>query len=493
MSLPPARPGKGPGRAAPALLLLALSILAPPGSARQSATKISPAEFRTRLNARLTRGGMDRCIAGVMVVRLADSSVLAERNSSVLLHPGSNMKLLTTGAALAVLPPDFTFRTTVWSDPVIDDGVLSGNLYVVGGGDPLLDSTAVDSIAGMAAAAGIRRVEGDLVADLSLFDTLSWGRGWMWDDEPDPDEGFISPLSFNGSSAAVVVSPGARAGDGVSCTVFPDPGFFEIGNDASTVPRGAADSLVVTRMRGFDRIVVGGTLAAGAQPETTVVSVRRPALHFLHALRERLIARGIPVGGGLLAGRASGPERLGTIEHGLRAVVTRINKLSDNLAAESLLKTLAARLSGEPGTAELGLDAVKGYLASAGIDPASVILADGSGVSWYDAVTPADIVAVLRDQYSRASTFPSFFASLPRAGDDGTLASRMAGTAAEDRVSAKTGTLTGVSALSGYATTLTHDLIAFSIVLNHFPGKPRELRALQDSVLNDLVLLGPGK
>jgi D-alanyl-D-alanine carboxypeptidase/D-alanyl-D-alanine-endopeptidase (penicillin-binding protein 4) len=474
-----------------ALVITLLALQSAP--ARQSGTTISSAEFRERLDRRLSDSSLARSLVGVSVVRLRDSLVVADRDASVILHPGSNMKLFTTGAALAILPAGFRFRTALWCDPDIDDGELRGNLYVLGGGDPLLDTADVDSIAGMASAAGISRIEGDIVADLSLFDTLGWGRGWMWDDEPDPDEGFLTPLSFNNASVSVVVAPGANAGDPLACRVMPSNGYFEIDNATSTLPRDTVDSVFVTRERGLDRIVLRGAMALGAPPETTVFSVRHGAAHFIHELRARLAARGIEFEGGLRTGTTAGPVRLGILEHDLGEVVSRINKISDNLAAESLLKAIAARLSGEPGTSARGLEAVGAYASGIGVAPESVMLADGSGVSWYTAIAPSDITALLRDQYGRASTFGAFRGSLARAGYDGTLAGRMSGTPAAGRVAAKTGTLTGVSAISGYITTLSNDILAFSIVVNHFPGKARQLRALQDSILSDLVLLDPSR
>lgn len=470
-------------------LVLALVQGAP---ARQSSTPISPAEFRERLGARLADPSLARSIVGISIVRVRDSSVVAERNASTLLHPGSNAKLFTTGAALAILPSGFRFRTSLWCDAGIDDGELRGNLYVLGGGDPLLDTSDVDSLAGMAAAAGIRTIDGDIVADLSLFDTLGWGRGWMWDDEPDPDEGFITPLSFNGASVSVALSPGAKAGDPLVCRVEPSGGYFGIDNASATLPPGNADSVEVTRTRGFDRIIVRGTMALGAPPETTTFSVRHPVAHFLHEFRDRLRARGIEFGGALRAGRTEGPVRLGALEHGLGEVLARINKDSDNLAAESVLKTIAARLSGEPGSAARGLRAVGAYISGFGVDSGSVILADGSGVSWYTAIAPSDVTALLLDQHSRTETFGTFYASLAKAARDGTLAGRMSGSAAAGRVAAKTGTLTGVSAVSGYVTTVSGELLAFSIIVNHFPGKASRLRALQDAILSDLALLDPG-
>ncbi len=489
--IPPARRS-----AVPRLLLLGLFMAAgpfPSAECRQSGAVLTLSDFRGRLQTLLADTTLVRSVVGLKIVRLDDTLTIAEMNSGKLLHPASNMKLFTTAAALTLLSHDFFFRTRVYCDPDIDGADLHGNLYVTGGGDPLLDTLDIDSLAGIVAASGIRHIEGDIVGDLSLFDTLSWGKGWMWDDEPDPDEAFITPLSFNHASVSVTVRPGSRTGAPLVCEIAPAPGLFIVDNVSGTLPEGKPDSLVVTRARGAEMIVIRGTMSLSSPPETTTFSVRSPAFHFLQALRDRLAARGIDVEGGLLTGETAGPVFLGQIGRPLGTVLQRINKFSDNLAAESLLKVLAAEMSGAPGSSECGLAAVRSYLSGIGIDPRSVITADGSGVSWYNAVTPDNIIAVLRDQYSRKSTFGEFYGSLARAGYDGTLGNRMNGTAASGRIMAKTGTLTGVATLSGYVTTLSHDLLAFSIMVNHFPGKIQELRSLQDSILGDLVRLNPDR
>jgi D-alanyl-D-alanine carboxypeptidase/D-alanyl-D-alanine-endopeptidase (penicillin-binding protein 4) len=479
------------------LLLLATALRAgsppPQGRGDVPGGAITPGEFRSRLDRALADPALARAVIGLKIVRLDDALTIASINSGALLHPASNMKLLTTAAAEAILPAGFVFRTRVYCDREIDGPVVHGSMYVVGGGDPLLDTLDVDSLAGMVAASGISRIEGDIVGDVGLFDTLSWGKGWMWDDEPDPDEPFITPLAFNDASVSVAVGPGPREGSPLVCRIRPAPDFFTLDNEGGTIAVDGQDSLAVTRERGADRIVVRGTMRRSSPEDTTSFSVRNPSLHFLHALREKLQSRGVTVGGAVRIGEAAGTVFLGQIERRIGPVLRRINKASDNFAAECLLKTLDARTHGAPGTSAGGIDAIRGYLAGVGIDSGATIIADGSGVSWYTVVTADDIIAVLRDQYARKSTFGEFHASLPKAGYDGTLGSRMAGGISAGRIAAKTGTLTGVSTLSGYVTTLSHDMLAFSILINHFPGKIQRLRALQDAILEDLVRLDPGR
>lgn len=479
------------------LLVLSLLLLPPALSSRTGTVgggrdgQLTLSQFRQRLEAFLADTNLRRSVVGLKIVRLDDSSTIAGHQSGTLLHPGSNMKLFTTAAALALLPAEFTFRTRVYCDADIVGGALRGNLYVIGGGDPLLDTSDVDSLAGIVAASGISRIDGDLVADLSLFDSSRWGKGWMWDDEPDPGAPFITPLAFNHATVSVIARPGPRTGAPTECEITPSADSFLVDNTAVTIARGSPDSLVVTRARGEDRIVVGGTMSLSAPPETTILSVHTPSGHFLRALKEHLARRGIGVGGGLRTGVATGPLFLGAIARPLEPVLHRVNAMSDNFAAECLLKVIAAERSGVPGSADDGLAAVGEYLSGAGIATRTMILADGSGVSWYNAVAPDDLIALLRDQYGRPSTFDAFYRSLAGAGRDGTLWARMVGTGAAGRLRGKTGTLTGISTISGYLTTLANERLAFCIMINHFPGPVRLLRSLQDGLLADLVRLAP--
>ena len=230
-------------------------------------------------------------------------------------------------------------------------------------------------------------------------------------------------------------------------------------------------------------------MSAASAPREVELSVFAPADFFLEALRSALAARGIVVQGKSRPGAVGGPVFLGRTERPLVAVLDRVNKISDNIAAENLLKILGAETAGPPGSAKTGLRAVAAYLGGAGIDSGSTILADGSGVSWYNAVTPGDITMVLTDQYRRQGTFGRFLASLPVAGMDGTLKNRHASTDVRGRISAKTGTITGVSTLSGYAFTYSGELLAFSMMFNHYPGDTDGLRAVQDSVMAEILRL----
>jgi D-alanyl-D-alanine carboxypeptidase/D-alanyl-D-alanine-endopeptidase (penicillin-binding protein 4) len=163
-------------------------------------------------------------------------------------------------------------------------------------------------------------------------------------------------------------------------------------------------------------------------------------------------------------------------------------KISDNLTGELLVKAVGASVAGPPGTYEKGLAAERAFLAQeVGIDTTAQMLADGSGVSRYNLVTARQIVALLRYMTTRDDLFPTYLAALPIAGVDGTLEGRMRGTAAEGRAGAKTGTLNGVTALSGYVPSADGERLAFSLMMEFYTGSSAPRRAVQDSIVAALA------
>jgi len=438
---------------------------------------------------------LSSCFIGIKIVSLDDDQVLYATNSNKLFHPASNMKLLTSATALNVLDKDFDFITNVYADPDIEKGALKGNLYIKGSGDPLLTTEDLDSLARLIRSYGIIIITGDLVGDISCSDTLYWGAGWMWDDEPEPYEAFITPLTVNSNSIEVSVIPGKNIADRVEVLLDPPLHSFEINNQGITTLDTLIPELTVTRIRRENTIIVNGRVPPKSDTLKFIVSVWKPEIYFLELFKQKLNEYGIAVKGSIRIGSTQGLQFLGSISHPLDSVLHQINKPSDNLAAENTLKTIASELRGTPGSAAIGLAIMKKYLTTIGIDTTKMILADGSGVSFYNAISPDAMIQLLQEQYRNKHTFQRFLESLPIAGMDGTLKNRLNNTRASGNVRAKTGTLTGVSALSGYVWTADGKPLAFSIMCNHFPSQIMHLRNAQDKIMELLVnfRFGQGK
>ncbi|MFF5260577.1 D-alanyl-D-alanine carboxypeptidase/D-alanyl-D-alanine-endopeptidase [Actinomadura viridis] len=272
----------------------------------------------------------------------------------------------------------------------------------------------------------------------------------------------------------MTVTPG-EAGGAVRVALNPPVDVVTVDNRATTGAAGTPSTLSITRPRGANTIVVSGSYPAGGKPVESLRTVEEPALYAAAVFRDALEARGVRVAGTTRRGRTpAGRAELATRRSmPLSALTTPFLKLSNNVIAEILVKAIGRETRGE-GSWRAGLPVIERHLAAQGVSPKRLELTDGSGLSRSNRTTPRDIAAVLGKARGR-TWFPAWFRALPVAGDPdpmtgGTLSGRMGGTPAAGRVQAKTGTLTGVTALSGYVSDPSGRRLIFSVVLNGYSG-----------------------
>jgi D-alanyl-D-alanine carboxypeptidase/D-alanyl-D-alanine-endopeptidase (penicillin-binding protein 4) len=422
---------------------------------------------------------------GIRVLSLETGEILYDRNSKMLMHPASNMKLLTSSTAIAVLGRDFSFKTSVLTDSLVTADSSANNVYFRGMGNPDLKSSDLDTVVAQIKAAGVARVNGDVIADAGYFDDEYWGEGWMWDDEPFEFEAFITPLSINKNCVKVTVTPGAAAGDTVRVSIEPTTSYVSLTNRATTTADTVLVPLNVTRLfkERLNTIVVEGEMRGASRPREFFVTVWKPELYAAQLLKEMLEKNGIAVGGTAHIGKAPENAReIGFQTSRFDSMVVNMNKMSDNLSAENTLKTIAAVKRGLPGSAKNGIYETKEFLSQFGIDTTKFLMVDGSGVSHYNLLTAEMLTQLLTGMAHRSDLFPLFYASLPVAGVDGTLSNRMRGTLAEKNLRAKTGSISGVSSLSGYVHTRDGETLVFSILMQNFIGGSRPYRDVQDKI-----------
>ncbi|MBX7118844.1 MAG: D-alanyl-D-alanine carboxypeptidase/D-alanyl-D-alanine-endopeptidase, partial [Gemmatimonadaceae bacterium] len=457
---------------------------------------------------------------GVLVVDPASGDTLYSRNAGKLFMPASNQKLLTGAVALAQLGPDFRFTTRVLGAAYPIHGILTGDLAVVGEGDPSVsDSLAggdamapLRALADSLAARGITEVTGRLVRGADTFADSSLGFGWAWDDLDYDYSAPVDELFFNEGFARVTVVGGATAGAPVTvrtapATTVPALGRIEVVTIAANrAANGAANGAAAGAASGSGtgssaiparshvewagdvrgprpRVDLRGAVRAG-DSVTVEVALRHPAAAWLDAFHEALRARGITVHGGVapdaLADTA-GMVTLATRESPpLSAILPYFEKPSQNQFGEILFKTLG-RVRAGAGTADSGRAVVERQLVAWGADSAGFAVRDGSGLSRHDYVSPETIVRVL-DAMRRHPAFRTYYDALPIAGVDGTIRTRMRGTPAAGNVHAKTGTLDKARALSGYVTTADGRLLLFSMLANNHVVPNREVERVQDAL-----------
>ena len=420
-------------------------------------------------------------ITGAVVQRVSDGQILYAREADRRLMPASNRKLFTSAAALEVLGDGFTFKTEVLATSKPDaDGTLRGDVCLRGVGDSLLSPDDMDEMAKEVAAAGVKRVEGRVIGDGGIFTGGPYGEGWAWDDLPYYYAAQVAGLEVSRGVLAVHVTAGAAVGDPVRVAVDQPTAYLPIVSTAATGDKAAANDCDISRPSGRNLLVVTGTVPLGGKADG-LVTVDDPACYAATVFKETLERLGVPVSGPAMSGARPDAATVPLGSHTsvpLSLYIARMNKPSDNLLAESLVRTLGA-VKGKAGTYGAGHTVETAFFKTLGLDTGAIDVVDGSGLSRFDLVTPRVVADLLRAMHGKPD-WRAYYDSLPIAGVDGSLRNRMKGTAAANNIHAKTGSLGGVSSLSGYVTGSKGDLYVFSLLMNNYPGTEADVHAAQD-------------
>ncbi len=439
-----------------------------------------------------------------MLVKAVDrDEVLYPHNATKLMMPASTMKVVTLAAAAEKLGWDYTLH-----DPCVHhrkDQRAGSSTAISSSSDPAIRA----STTGMArrrscSPSGPRSsrprafirsaAESSATTTCSTTtDSGSDGRGTTW---PRSFSASVSALQFNEGSVQLKIAPGRSIGSRAAITVVPDFSGLAIDNRLTTDAAGGSPAVVRRRLPGSSRLEIRGSLPLRTRPFSETASVENPTLYFVTALRRALVAGGIEVHGPAvdIDDLDSPPTHNASVplityqSPPLSMLATTMMKLSQNLYAETLLKTIGIDSIDHPtGTAQAGLAVIRSVLEGWNIDPAGMIQADGSGLSRYNYITPETMVAILT-HIGRDPRLKSVFeATLPVAGRDGTLENRMRGTAADGNARIKTGSLTNVRAMAGYVRTADGDTLAFTLIANNFENSSNVITAAFDSIVERLA------
>jgi serine-type D-Ala-D-Ala carboxypeptidase/endopeptidase (penicillin-binding protein 4) len=450
--------------------------------------------IQTKVAQYLKRPGVRSAQWGIQILDPDTNKVLIEVNPDKTFLPASVLKVLTTSTALEKLGPDFQYRTGVYTNGTLDpDGTISRDLILVGRGDPnltdpygeLLEKPVFQELAEKLQAAGVKRINGDIVGDDSYFDLRNYVRTWTYHDLKSVYGAPINALSINNNIIWVTAHPG-KPNKLVSVELEPRTSYFRIRNLGVTGSRRSRRTLNVRLIPGSRTIVVSGVLPS-TQSHSQYVLLERPAEVAATLLKEELGRHGISVQGEIASfhqGDISSEERQSwnlLAEHQSPPLIRAlqiINKKSQNLHAEMLLRTLGAEFKGQ-GTNEAGLEVVKEFLVEAGVDSEKIRLNDGCGLSRENLITPRFQTSLLQF-LSKRPYFDLFINTLAISGTDGTLKNRLSATEVRGSVHAKTGTLNGVNTLSGYMTTKSGRNLVFSIFANHVNAAGRVKKTIDE-------------
>jgi D-alanyl-D-alanine carboxypeptidase/D-alanyl-D-alanine-endopeptidase (penicillin-binding protein 4) len=470
-----------------------------------------------------------RAFWGVEVYSLKSGKVLYSHHPNKLFTPASLTKLFTTAGVLALVGPDYNFRTTVETTGNLDRyGRLTGDLALVGRGDPNLSgrslpynlrterkgspSQVIDQLADELVAKGLKYVDGDLVADDSYYPLERYGEGWSQEDLVSQWGAPVSALTINDNLMFVSVRPGDRSGERAFVTLDPFAETYQVDNRIITTPAGTGPrSITINRQPGSTRLSLWGTIPLDDPGATEALAIDDPAEFAAQLFRQALERRGVVIfgrnrvrhtdlsslqtvrvtsianpGGGSSTSRANQPLVLAThLSQPVIQDIRVINKVSQNLHAELMLRLLG-REKGTSGTIEGGLEVLRGFLVQAGIDPGEFDFHDGSGLSRMNLVSPHAIVQLL--SYANGQPWGTEYRqTLPVAGEDGTLADRFENTPAQGHVFGKTGSLTHVTNLAGYVTTAGGDDLAFAILCNNGTMQSKRVMEIMDRIVELFV------
>jgi D-alanyl-D-alanine carboxypeptidase/D-alanyl-D-alanine-endopeptidase (penicillin-binding protein 4) len=463
-------------------------------------------ELRAKISEVLAKPELSSGIVGIKVVSLDTGRVLFEENAGKLLRPASSMKLYTVATALDRLSPDYRFVTSVYAPNRLDAaGVVHGNLTIYGRGDPSFAARfnngdyfkAIDDLASRIVAAGVKRVEGDLVGDETYFVGPKYGAGWEWEDLTWSYGAEVTPLTVNDNALDLFIKPGPGEGQPAVITTGPPDPLLTIVNKVTTGAKGGKRELSIHRGLNENTITITGSIAVDdAAGYRGGIGISHPALLFVYLLRNSLAQKGVVITGkSRTTGEISQPPLVtnvpvtfnpgtpGPFQNEIVAfqsppfsmIAAQTLKPSQNLYTELMLRTLGkmtpppATMSPLGQTSEsLGLEAVKSFLKTAGIRPEALVLDDGSGLSRGDMITAEATVQLLTfmSKHRHAQVFRD---ALPIAGVDGTLRNRLRGTAAANNLRAKSGSLSSAASLGGYVTTAAGEKLAFAIIVNNYP------------------------
>jgi len=406
---------------------------------------------------------------------LEDGSVVYAHNPDDLLNPASNVKLVTSAAALVLLGPEHRFETEFLTSTEATRE-KARTLYVRGKGDPSITTEKLYGIVSELVHTGLKEI-GEIVVDDSWFDAEREAPGY---DQETSDRAYMSPtgaVSLNWNTVGIYVRPGDKAGAKAVVELEPMSDFFLVDNTLNTGSRRYRRFSVSSEPAGDrQKIILRGLLPMNPGGFAVWKKIDSPPMYFGQTLKTMLALRGVKVKGRVKLGSTAPDARILHVAQSetLDMVLKRLNKNSSNFIAEQLIKALGAEFKGRPGTHASGLEVVEEFLErEVGIPRGTYVMKNGSGLNDTNRFSAAQLTKLMVHMWKRFPLAPEYLSSLGIAAKDGTLRYRFEGSDAAGRLRAKTGTLDmgKVSALSGYVQAVGGERFVFAMMVNDYAGR----------------------
>lgn len=438
---------------------------------------ICPAQLGASIDAVVNRAIFNRARWGILIQPLASNQTLYSRDAQKYFTPASVTKALTTAAALQSLGANFRIRTSIIQD-------AEGVLRIVGRGDPSLNDAQLTALAKQLRAKGITQIK-QLIADDTYIQGDIVNSTWQWEDIQSDYGAPFGSFMLNENLFRFSLTPRTVGQTPtISWADANESRQWIVLNRALTVAANQPTSIDISRDLTGKVLTIRGQIAANSNPFTATLPVVDPNYYLLRRFRTILAAEKITLGT-TTVGTGLGTQELAAVQSPpLSQLIAGTNLDSNNLYAESMLRTLAFGQTRQPNqtTGSVGLDVLKKTLTQLGAGENTYILTDGSGLSRRNLISPEALVQTMKG-IGRTPAASVFRASLPVAGKSGTLRGRFRDTPAEGTVQAKTGTMTGVVSLTGYVNAPKYEPIVFGIMVNQTDQPARVVRAAIDEIV----------
>ncbi|MEM9887002.1 MAG: D-alanyl-D-alanine carboxypeptidase/D-alanyl-D-alanine-endopeptidase [Bacteroidota bacterium] len=462
------------------------------------ATASTQSSIQDKINQTAQAANLQQGQLGVMLMEVQSGKVLASYNADKSLIPASTIKAITTASALKLLGASYQFKTELQYDGAIENGVLKGNLYIKGYGDPTLGSEEMEEAIGMEALleiclqatqkAGIRAVEGAVVGDASYFKGNVAGRNWQWADLGNYYASGIWGLNLHENLYRLSFEQTSRLGATPKVAkIEPKIPSISFINELKSAGRNTGDNAYIYGGPYADTRFIRGTIPVGSGLFTIKGSIPNPPLFAAHQLRRKLIASGIHVEQDANTNLKINPKRSRQIIYThyspeLLEIAKRANFRSVNLYCEAMIRAIGAKANADD-SLEGGIEAIENYWASEGVDMRGFFLQDGSGLSARNGATPNQFACILQQISRDQSLFDVFYNTLPVGGQSGTLKSLFRNTAVVGKIRAKSGSISRVRAYTGYAKNKKGQLLAFAVIANNYTGSSRTVRKQLETLM----------
>lgn len=403
----------------------------------------------------------------IFIYNPATGDTLYEKNIDVSMIPASNTKLFTTAAALDLMGSDYSVKTSLLTEDFdLSDGSIDGNIYIKGFGNSLFTEEDLDSLVNDLAEQGIKKITGNIIGDDTYFDNIYSRDDWITDERANVTLPPVSALVINRNRMTITLHSNKSTGEYLGYSTNPETPFTKVSMSAKVTGFKTSPRISSKITSNGINITVSGGLRKSSRSKSYAVFIEDPPLFAAYLLYGKLKNKGIEILG--IAEKGKAPVEVSEINNSsvpLLKILSDTNKNSDNYLAECMFKAVGAFYSGEQGNSFYATQAVLTYVDEKGINDEGTSVVDGSGISRFNEITTMSIVGLLEQIYLDEELYNDYYNTLAIMGEDGTLDDRLRRTGAERNFRGKTGTLRGVTALSGYLTTVSGEDLIISIIM----------------------------